>query len=374
MLALIWPIGGQAWAQTVSTSRQFGLIEIGGSGVKATFVELRAPSPAGGEASALDLEIVRRYPIQNLNPAYPENVQKVAMAVDGLVTDLHARYRLDPLHIYIIAASGLNTAPVGGALHVAVDGIVGGRAGALSFISAQEQAQFGFNGVVNCERLAHRRQQTVFIDVGSSEIVAAAAGPRAGACGTEPITARKFGFGVKTAPPAIDEKIALALREGAPGALRRPRAYLGGGIVWAIATMLHSDQGASYVPLDARDFERVRAQLEADPLCLTDPDMALRADAECKFVDVNFSAVRAVDQRLRAAADHREIVTSIYTREQLIAGTDILLSLVKQLKLETSALFFARPALNAWMIGFVLAQESGVPHDQDQIGVADQSN
>lgn len=374
MLALIWPIGGQAWAQAVSSARQFGLIEIGGSGVKAVFVELRAPSPGRADASTLDLEIVRRYPIQNVNPAFPENAQKVAMAVDGLVVDLHARYRLDPLQIYIIAASGLNTAPIGGALRAAVDGIVGGRAGALSFVSAQEQAQFGFNGVVNCERLAHRRQQTVFIDVGSSETVAAAAGPRAGACGTEPIIARNFGFGVKTAPPAIDENIALVLRQGAPGALRRQRVYLGGGIVWAIATMLHPDQAASYVALQAGDFARVRAQLMADPLCLTDPAMALRADAECKFVDVNFSAVRAADQRLRAAADHREIVTSIYTREQLLAGSDILLSLVTQLKLEDSEFFFARPALNAWMIGFLLAQESGGRFDHDPIGVVDQSN
>lgn len=389
ILALIWPLGGQAWGQAAPAPRQFGLIEIGGSGVKASVVEFSAPLP-GGEASAIDLKFVRRYPIQNVDPAFKENVPKVAMVIDGLVTDLRARYRLEPLQIYIIAASGLNAGQAGSALRVAVDGIVAGRAGAMTFVSVQEQAQFGFNGVVNCARLAHRRQQTVFIDVGSSEIVAAAAGTRSGACGTEHIAALNFGFGVKTAQraanghapspgqgagaSAIDERIALALREGAQRALRRPRVYFGGGIVWTIATMLHPEQGASYVRLDQADFARMRAQLEADPLCLTDPAMALRADPECKFVDVNFSAVQAVDQRLRAATDHREIVTSIFTREQLIAGTDILLSLVTQLNLENSEFFFARPALNAWIIGFLLAQESGPQQGEGQAGLAGQNN
>lgn len=374
VITALWLVSGWADTSTAAEQRAFGLIEIGGSGIKAVVVEF---SSAGGasEGSALDLKILRRFPIQNVDAAFPENQTKVAAAVEALAHDLQARYGLDPLHIYITADSGLNVEKQGAALRMAIDEAVAGRAGALSFISRQEQARFGFNGVVNCPRLAHRRQQTVFIDVGSSEIVAAAAGPRLGACGTEAISAISFGFGVKTAPLmlaasaptaeaaraplTIDAMIAHALEKDPVGTLRRNRVYLGGGIVWTLATMLHPANGTSYVRLQAGDFARMRAQLQADASCLTDPTMALRADRECTIVDVDYSAVPDPDQRVRVAADHREIVTSIYSREQLVAGTDILLSLVKQLELENAEFFFARPSLNAWMMGYLLAQEAG---------------
>lgn len=360
-------------ASAAEPQRQFGVIEIGGSGVKATIVEFVTP-PRDSIASGLDLKVVRRFPIKNVDPAFAENVPKVAAAIDALIADLKARYDLDPLHIYITAASGLNMDGKGTALRLAVDAAAAGRAGALSFVSPAEQAQFGFNGVVNCQRLAHRRQQTLFIDVGSSEIVAAAAGPRTGACGSESISALTFGFGVKTGArllgqqggaldaPAdtVDAMVKHVLEASPPRALSRERVYWGGGIVWTVATMLHPEDGSGYVRLQPDDFARIGAQLRADAACLTDPVMALRADPECGIVDVNFSAVRDVDQRVRVAADHREIVTSIYTREQLMAGIEILLALIKQLDLTNSEVFFARPSLNAWTMGYLLAQENGL--------------
>jgi hypothetical protein len=336
--------------------RRFGVIEIGGSGVKASVVEIVTAAPDND----LDLRLVREYPVANVNPIQPDRQQAVAGAVSELVNDMRDRYALSPLQIYVVASSGIESAPHADALRASVDAAIAGRAGALTYISALDQARLGFEGVVNCERLAHRRVDTLYIDIGSSEISgAAASGGDPSRCGDETVEAFGLGFGVKNASGSVQSRITDALDRTNADALYRPRVYLGGGIVWALATFAHPENAGRFVPLAAADIDAFRNQLAADPLCITDPTMAQRSDPQCRFMDVDFSSVRDVNVRVRASADHREIVSSIYTLDQLRTGADILSTLSTSVRFRDRRLFFARNSVRAWALGFLLLEEAG---------------
>jgi hypothetical protein len=357
--------------------RRFGIIEIGGSGVKASVVEIVTGRNAEG-AEELDLAVVHSYPAENLNPVYPEQVDTVAAATARLAQDMSVRHNLSPLRIYIVGASGLADLAHRARLTRAVDAAVAGGAGSMRIISPQEQARFSFNGVVDCEHLAHRRRDVVFVDVSSAEITAAATAGAASPCGAEEMATLGLPVGVKSvvraaggapirerADALINTPIANAFASGPAQFLERPRVYLGGGIAWTLATFLHPEDGRRYVPIDAADIRRLREQLASDPLCVTDPAMAQRRDPACRFLDINLATIGDVEQRVRASADHREIVSSIYTLEQLRAGSEILAALSQSMRLSRRHVFFARPSDRAWMLGFLLAQETG-----DELSVA----
>lgn len=330
--------------------RRFGIIEVGGSGVKATVVDIVTDDPESGPS----LRIVRAYPIANINPLLPEQRSAVAEQTRRFAEDMTARYGLPPLQIYAVSTSGL-AGPDGEALRAAINAAIAGRAGAVSAVSATDQARLGFDGVVSCGRLAHRRVETLFIDIGSADITAtAASGPAP--CGREQIVTRSLGFGVKTPnPPPTDR----ALLEFDLDAVERPRVYLGGGIVWALATITRPDSNARFTALDTRHMRALRDQLADDPLCITDPVMAQRPDAQCRFLDVDFSAVGDADQRARVSADHSAIVSSIFTLDELRRGSDILVALSDRLRLSEKPVFFAREAVRAWALGFLLSLEAG---------------
>lgn len=350
--ALALAFTGAASAQ----DRRFGIIEIGGSGVKASVVEIVSAPGEGGP----ELRSVRDYAVANVNPITPEQQGAVADAVDGFVSDMASRHGLAPLKIYVVGASGLVGAPHAASLRETVNLAIAGRAGAMTYVSANDQARLGFEGVVNCERLAHRRLDALFIDIGSAEITGASVTDAGGErCGDETIGVFSVGFGVKSARADTAQPIAEALAAADEAMLEKPRVYLGGGIVWALATFVQPESGARFVALSASDIEALRNQLAADPLCITDPAMAQRADPQCRFLDVNFSSVADVERRVQASADHREIVAGIFSLDQLRSGADILHALSQRLDLQHHRVYFARGAVRAWALGFLLAEEAG---------------
>jgi hypothetical protein len=135
--------------------------------------------------------------------------------------------------------------------------------------------------------------------------------------------------------------------------------YLGGVVVWALATLMHPDSKARFVAITAADIEALRSQLIQDPLCIIDPVMAQRKDPQCMTVDIDFSTLSDPERRVQASAHHREIVTSIYSLDQLKIAMDILSALSRQLDISSRRMFFARSSLRAWTLGFVLEREAG---------------
>lgn len=346
---------------------RFGVIEVGGSGVKASVVAIEDAS-VSGEAGGLSLRTIYDYPIGNLNPAFAAQIEPVATLIGQRTRDMQQRYALNPLQIYLVGASGLQQTPHGAALAEAINRTVAGQAGQFRYISAADQARYGYNGVVNCRRLAHRRADVVFVDIGSSEIIAAAIKAPAPRCGQEEVATLGFGFGVKSArfndqsgmsTSALHSEIQSALALADPALSNRTRIYLGGGIVWMLASFVHPNAAGAYVSLSQDDIDRMNKQLLADPRCVIDPVMAQRPDPSCAFLDIDFSQVRDPAQRARVSSDHRELTTSIYSEEQMRTGVAILAAFADTLNFRERPVFFARSALRAWVLGFLLEQESG---------------
>ncbi len=354
---------------------RFGVIEIGGSGVKASIVRLvESVSPA--EESDVDLTVEREYPTRNANAAFPEQAQPVADIVAGYARAMRAE-GVSALRIYVVGSSGLAAAPHGADLRARVNRAVAGDAGAMQFVSGEDQAAFAFAGILNCRRLAHRRDESVLIDIGSAEVSFAYVERPAAHCGEEVIGARSTSWGVKTLARRVSERaggaggetlagvraaavkaeIDALARTAAPGVITLPRVYLGGGIVWAVAALTHPEQRGRYIRLTPDDFDAVRAQLLENPACLTDLDMAARADRACRRLDVNFSSIADPVARAAARADHREIVVNVFTLEQLQVAMDALVEMSGRLRFQGRTVFFARPARRAWMLGYLLARE-----------------
>lgn len=347
-------LSGVACAQ----ERRFGVVEIGGSGVKASVVEI-VSDEQGPQLSTLD-----DYPAANVNPAFAEQASAAAEVARERVSDMSARYGLSPPRIYVLGTSGLQALAHADALRSAIDSALAHRAGAMIYVSAADQARFGFEGVVNCARMAHRRASAAYVDIGSADITGAMAVRQgASACGHEVIATFGAGDGVKTIARAPEGqrawRIDAAVSQLAGVAAGRDRIYLGGGVVWALTTFVYPGDNARFTPLRAADIAALRRQLDDDARCITDPIMAQRANAECRHLDVDMSRVTDAAQRARASADHSEIVTSIYTLAQLRTGAILLEALSERLDLAHKRVFFARTSERAWLLGFLLRQEAG---------------
>lgn len=351
-----------ALAQSQAAKR-YGLIEIGGSGVKGRIVRLE------WSAEGPVLTVERALQIYNFNVAAPESAPAIAQAVARRALDLRREYGVEPLSIYLVADAGVAALPHAPALKQAVDEAVAGSAGALAYVSSRDQARLGFNGLLTCARLAHRRAQVLYVDVGSAETTLASA-TGGSTCSKEEVFGLSLGLGVKSAAIAhqglgdeerlgeLRGQVEARLQQAPKASLERPRVYLGGGIAWALATMLHPQRTERFVPISADDIDRLRRQLASDPACVTSPERALVAEPQCGFVDLNFLEIGPANERYRVVNEHREIVTSIFTLEQLKTGLDLLQSLADALQLQERVVFFARPALDAWVLGFLLEREA----------------
>jgi hypothetical protein len=88
-----------------ATDGRFGVVEIGGSGVKASIVRLSDSSSSEGYGG-VDLVVEREYPTRNANAVYPEQAQAVAQVVGEDVRAMRA-VGVSALRIYVVGSSGL---------------------------------------------------------------------------------------------------------------------------------------------------------------------------------------------------------------------------------------------------------------------------
>jgi exopolyphosphatase/pppGpp-phosphohydrolase len=334
-----------------------GGIEIGSKGVKATVVEVIA----GDE---IDLQTKLS---ETTNTALVLSLSKDGHFAPGplaetvrAVKDYYDRFRKEydvpPARIHIVGSSGLfvpiETKPdlvkqnqqVLSAAVAKVTGVT------MDFIDVKREAELSIAGT-----LPKKRHKTgVLIDIGGGNTKGgypigngkyATFGVPYGTLTFSEFAKKKgagegqalVDLGTATLPPVLKKELA-----NLPEIPKRDAVYLSGGIVWATATFTHPISVQSYTALTLKDVEELEAKLLDNLGGYPKPDL---------------KGVKDDMVRLRAAKEV-ERVKKTYTPEQLLAGTQVLKSTLRELG-PGKRLYFARHGHLGWLLAYLTEATGG---------------
>lgn len=125
-----------------------------------------------------------------------------------------------------------------------------------------------------------------------------------------------------------------------PGLLNRRKVYLTGGMVWAMATLLHPEVRHSFTALTVEDINTFYNRATTDPESLLNPDLE-----KIKIPSLRQDAEREV-----------ESVRNTFTPKNIIAGAEILKSLAIEMNLTGKKIYYARYGHLAWILSYVRLQ------------------
>lgn len=349
----------------------FGVIEIGGSGVKASVInitaqqaeEIEAKFTKGGEELKYDMlaeEKLRPYPEIETSVVFKQNVPRTVKAVEDFIQRMYADNAVQKENVFVVVSSGVQSLPhIGdllGALR-ASDRIVAKNIGA---VAPEDECSLTYRWIVP----PYRYDEAVVIDIGSSG---------ANACyvenaGTEQQSFRGFAlsqFGTKTFAKAVTEELSRRGQDNSPatfakmaGELRQtliypeldvvrgthpgletlPRLYLAGGIAWATATLVRPEERTRWVRLSANDFQTIH-------------DRAV----EGRAYTVDLDRMRGGRPVREAVAREIQRIARAFNPDQMVAGTEMLIALKHRLRLDRKTrIYFAGVARDGWRSQYLL--------------------
>ena len=128
--------------------------------------------------------------------------------------------------------------------------------------------------------------------------------------------------------------------QGKAELVKRNRVYLAGGSVWALATFMKPADRANLVPFVPGDIVAFHKFLLESPKELPNTDLASIGDAETK----------------KAAAKDMDQVRKTFSRDQMIAGVEVLKALAEAFQLDgpNKQIVFARNAYIGWILGYTI--------------------
>jgi exopolyphosphatase/pppGpp-phosphohydrolase len=337
-----------------------GGIEVGAKGVKATVLDVR------GDADAYDVKVLMADTENTTLTAglaqserfAPEALKATVAAVAKFADAMRKDHKVPDENLYVVGSSGLFSAIEGKADAVkanqeALAGAVREACGLkMTFIDVAREAELSIAGVVPSRYVG----AAVLIDVGSgntkggfrdgdkgavtfgvpygSVTFADAAKKRAG---DSSFADKAAGLRTDVLAPALKKAV-----EDRPALAKRERVYLGGGAVWAMASLVRPGGSEPYLPVTPDDVADYQKLLASAPGAFPKPDLSSLGEKE------------------RAAAE-KEIarVQKTFTPEQLLAGAEILKGLSDEFGFKGRKVFFARNAYLAWILAYVT--EKGAP-------------
>jgi exopolyphosphatase/pppGpp-phosphohydrolase len=337
-----------------------GGIEVGAKGVKATAVEV------SGDADAYDVKVLLAATENTTLTAglgesgrfAPDAVKATAAAVAKFADTLRKEHKVADEHLYVVGSSGLFSAVEDkpeavkankDALAAAVQDACGLK---MTFIDVKREAELSIDGVVPRKYLA----EAALIDIGSGNTKggfrdgdkgAVTFGVPYGSVTFADAARKREGGGTYADKAAAlrKEVLAPALRksvEQKPALAKRERIYLGGGAVWAMASLVRPGGNEPYLAVTSDDVAAYGKLLAATPGEFPKADLASLGEKE------------------RAAAE-KEIarVKKTFSPEQLLAGAEILAALSDEFGFKDKKVFFARNAYLGWILAYVT--EQGAP-------------
>jgi hypothetical protein len=330
-------------------------IEIGSTGIKTAVLTLARDGDGYKVQDVHSLKPVNvavggrlQRPGRQAEEATQEAVEELARIAGQLQGEFHVPRE----QIYVIGGSSLLPSAGRDSLARAVEQRIGRP---VRFLGQAEETEYLIQGAIP----QRHRAVAVLIDLGSGSLKCGywEEGGRFSVVRTKLPGARTFAAEVKKqARGAPFANLAASLSQkliadplsdevmSRPGFQNRDYAYLSGGTVWVLTTLLHPDACDKYfVPLTVDDFEKFRALLLSKPNTIPRPDLSAIHEEEAR---------KLAESEVRAARD-------LLNYEQLLAGTEILRAVARAFHLRGKQLFFSRVALHGWIMAYVERNAAG---------------
>lgn len=363
LVAALFLVAGSGAARATSDAhRPFGVIEVGGSGIKASVYDI---SPKQALTLLSDEAAVKGFRYTAFKKALVQDYQTVdtdlhiimswstaTKAINMFKAKMESEHGVPADNIYVVASSSVRAVPQFDQFQQKVREDTGST---LEAITAEQECSLTFRWLVP----GSRTYQAVIIDVGSGNTKACYAEP--GDDGARRRAFELLPYGTKTFATEIkklkrpnesfaqasararrllvDPKIETQSSDNS-GLRARRRLYLVGGAPWVATTYTHlAEIKTDWVTLSApRDFQAVRD-----------------ASAQGKVLVSDADAIHDADARKSAEKDLAKVGT-VFTPDQLLGGMDILIAISEDLHLSTEkdVVFFARPGVDAWRSRFLI--------------------
>jgi hypothetical protein len=323
-------------------------IEIGGKGVKATVVK--------GKPGGLYKRLFARTHNTTLSVLKDGAFDKAAIdetvnAIVGFIKSISAKYKVAPGRIVVVGSSGLPKASNRVDFIQAVKKATGKE---LRFIDDRTEVELTIAGVIPKED----RLKSISLDIGSGNTkggykpagfpLVYVAVPLGTVTFTERVRqemkARDISF-VEAAIRLRESDLVAPLRKGAnkmPELAKRKTAYISGGMVWAMVTLVRpADVDKAYVTFTPADVKSFLNLVTKKPGTVPMPDLEKVTDVELK----------------KRAEKEAASVNKTYTPENLVAGAEILMALVKAFELEGRTLIFPRNGFVGWLAAYITGEK-----------------
>jgi hypothetical protein len=346
----------------------YGGIEIGAKGIKVVAVPIEDNGTPDLSRKVLNLPHVAVNNVTLADRDARGNFRADAIVEAGAaVADFHRQLRqnlkIPPERLWVVASSGLTIKGEPGnmdELRAAVSKATGGEE-ILEEIDQRREVELLVRGVIP---RAHWRD-AILLDVGSGNAKIGYVEPAVGinvekfqvlstrVDGTVSLTKsiqaemtkrRQKGFAAfctiaNELRGETEERITDDLGR-TPGLKSRPRVYISGGATWAIATLTYPEEVVSqdlYLKLSLKDLRQFHDRLRTTGK-VTPPDL--------EGLPLNV--------RDKAEKEIRNVL-DVFTAENLLAGSEILLEFANVLDWEDPGkeLFFAKSGVVAWIVGYV---------------------
>jgi exopolyphosphatase/pppGpp-phosphohydrolase len=340
----------------ISQAEVYGGIEIGAKGIRAIAVDV--PGDAG-EPKIVFLENKNTTLVADLaakKQFSPTSLGETAEIVGGFARKIRTDFKLADKRLYIVGSSGL-FAPLEGDEKLVkankerlVESIRQSTGATMDFVSVVREAELTITSVVP----ASLRKDSVLLDIGSGNTKGGAEQPGMGLItfgipfGTVSFADRVKKDADKDNFPATAARLRKEIvmpklqdsLQGKPELTRRKRVYLAGGAVWALATYMKPAERGNFVKLSLGDVKAFSRFLLEHPNELPNTDLSRVADEETK----------------KLAAKDMNQVRKTFTRDQLVAGVEVLNALAEGFHLDAPdrQLYFARNAYIGWILGYTV--------------------
>lgn len=363
-----------AKAGQIDKGKLFGGIEIGSEGIKAAAIRV---SDAG---QGYDLEVVFTESsfmalVQNNNGMFrTEAVKATAQEVWKLDTKMQQQFKVPTEQIYIIGTSDLRAYNLEELIKEVRD--MTGKT--MTFLELEADVRLTIVGTIprryrEGTTWFDNRSLSVLIDVSADNTKSGYQQVRQPVIGNpyydyvvlsvpkgtvnftnevnqqvqENDDLKKFAL---TAKKLSEDSLRTSLRneiESRPGLANRKKVYLSGGIVWALATLLHPEDRRPFVPITVNDINTFYNRAVNNPQALLQPDLSQIRDAGLrKDVETDLKTVR-----------------SIFSAKSLVAGAEILRTLASECNFqgEGKRILFARFSNLSLILSYVRSRAENEP-------------
>jgi hypothetical protein len=340
-------------APTSVWAESHGGIEIGAKGIRAIVVDIPGND---GEPKILMIENKNTTLVAELASTKmysPKSLDETARLVGQFAKKMRDEFKIPDQRLYVVGSSGIFVPLEGDAdlikanKELLVKAIQESTKLTMDFVTIVREAELTITSVVP----APFRYESVLLDIGSGNTKGGADQKETGLV-TFGISFGTISFFDQIKKEAkLDNFAASAARlrkelvlpalqgslKGNPELTRRKKVYLAGGSVWALTTFMKPADRGEFVTLTHGDIGAFQKLLLDNPKDLPNPDL---------------NGITKEDVK-RFAAKDLAAVRKTFSRDQLIAGVEILNALSEGFQLDAPDKL-ARNAYIGWILGYTM--------------------